>query len=160
MSRRLGVCALNSCSTTLLRFLCLAILCTLGAPFAAGQVKLVKVTEQIEVPQDTPQLLLRLSCKVAAEQFHVTGETEFPLTLVIGEENEEHYTADDSNREYTVYLKRWNESRFTTATMMIAVRRLALPMQKKMITEVLQRAHAIAPIRVEQLSGEKAARGE
>jgi hypothetical protein len=159
MSLHVRVCARKLSWTIFTRVCCMAVLCAVAVPLAAGQVTVIN-PQQLDLPVQTAQVLLRLSCKVAAEQFHVAGETEFPLTVVVGEENEEHYIADDVNRVYTVYLKRWNESRFTTATMMIAVRRLALPAQKKMITEVLERAHAITPIRAQQLNKEKTARGE
>lgn len=159
MSLRIAVCVRRLTWSSLTRICCLMIVCALAGTFAAAQVKIVN-PQQVEVPEQTAQVLLRLSCKVAAEEFHVPGEAEFPLTLVLGPENEEHYTADDPSRTYTVYLKEWSESRFATATMMIAVRRIALPAQKKMITEVLERAHAIAPIQVKQISKEKTPRGE
>lgn len=151
MSRRRGVFAFT--------FACLAIMCLAAVPFAAGQLTIVN-PQNVEVPEQTAQILLRMSCKVAAEQFHVTGETEFPLILILGDANEEHYSADDANRVYAVYLKQWSESRFTSATTMIAVRRLALPVQSKMVSEILKRTRAIIPVQVKQLSTEKTQPGQ
>lgn len=149
MSHRMGVLAFT--------LVCLATLCVV--PSACGQLTIVN-PQKVEVPEQTATVLLRISCKVAAEQFHVAGEAEFPLTLVLGDANEEHFTADDSKRAYNVYLKKWNETRFTSAATLIAVRRLALPVQQKMVTEVLKRTHAIAPVAVQQLGGERSRSGE
>jgi hypothetical protein len=77
---------------------------------------------------------------------------EYPLTLVLGDDVEERFSADDEHNLYTIYLKAWSESRFTAVTTLIAVRRLAFPAQKRMVTEILKRARSILPVGVEQLS--------
>ncbi len=133
---------------------CLLLAWFVTCPFAASQVTVFN-PQGLAVPADRAQLLLRLSCKMAAQELHAHhAETEFPLTLVIGK-NPGLYTMDDTHQIYTVYLQEWKESDFTKATLMIAMRRLMVPKTGKMISEVLRRAHLIEPVGVLELRTQK-----
>jgi hypothetical protein len=158
MRRRIRVFGETLSSVRLIHVGLLVLVALAICPFAASQVTVFN-PGGLTVPEGRAQLLLRLSCNSAAEQLHAEhAQTEFPLTLVMGK-NPGLYTMDDTHQIYTVYLQEWNESDFTKATYMIAMRRLLVLRSQKAITEILRHAHSIAPVGIEELRSGKLKQG-
>jgi len=106
-----------------------------------------------EVPEDRVKVLLITACRVVSEEFRRdASETAFKLTLVLGGK-EEHYTISPYG-DLTLYLNQWNEDKFVEGAITGAVLRLTAPhTRKRMRSDVLRRASAMAPINVKALQG-------
>lgn len=108
----------------------------------------IQSRESERVPQYKVDLMTRVAFRVVAEEFHErrVSEIEFPLVLVLGEDNE-RYAEDEKAGVYTIYLKRWDEQKFAVAAMRLALQRL-LPRERegRMLREILRRSDRIAPI--------------
>ncbi len=110
--------------------------------------------QHLPVPEERVQVIFRTTCRVVAEQFRLHPEQlEFPLTLVLGEPNEQ-YSADEDTGTYTIYLNQWNEAKFTTSAMRLAVWRM-VPRKRRdqLVWEILQRANRVAPVPAAALRG-------
>jgi hypothetical protein len=122
----------------LLCFLCVA--CSL----APAQLK-IENPNRLEVPEQKAQLLWNMARRVAAEEFHVNDDTEIPLTLVPGEETEHYNVKEDGT--YSIYLRNWDDVKFTVLATRLALLRLAGGKRGiKMTREFLRRAERSAPV--------------
>lgn len=112
----------------------------------------VRNPNNLALPVNKPQILLRMACRVVADEFHVhdAAKLDFPLILVLGEPF--HYTADDEKQWYTIYLDRWDDTLFVSSAVMLASHRVATKDQyRRMVVEILRRANQVSPIPAENL---------
>jgi len=106
---------------------------------------------QIEIPDERARVLLLMTCRVVAEEYHRKPEdAELKMTLVLGDADE-HYSVDKEGR-MTLYLGRWDEGKFVNGVINSAVQWLApLSLRNQMFTEILRRTDRIAPVSAKQL---------
>ncbi len=113
--------------------------------------------KHLDYPKDKAEVLYRTACRVVAEEFRVAEPSTytFPLTLVLGTEDE-RYTANDEKHTYVVYLRDWDEQRFASSTMMLAIHRL-LPRERQqhMLAQIIKRAKSVVPVSVNELQSRK-----
>jgi hypothetical protein len=132
----------------------LQIIPVLSASLCAGQVTIVN-PQQFPFPQEKVEVIFRLTCRAVAEEFQVKDldSLRFPLTLFLGEANE-HYSADEDKGKYTIYLKQWDESKFTTSVLRLAIWRM-LPRKRRdrLVMQILERADRVAPVEGWELGG-------
>jgi len=104
-----------------------------------------------DIPADRAKVLLLTTFRVVAEEFHrKADDVQFPLTLVAGEPNE-HYSIDQGGG-ITVYLDRWNETKFVESVITGAVQRLTPPhLRKQMLMEIIRRSDRNAPVSANEL---------
>jgi hypothetical protein len=91
------------------------------------------------------------------KEFNAHGvlENRFHMKLVLGQ-TPERFTIDDPAGNGTLYLERWNEFKFTTTTMRLAIQQLLVPeRQERMMDVIVRRAHEIAPVSAAELHNEK-----
>jgi hypothetical protein len=127
-------------------FLLGSLVALLGNSTATAQIT-VKNPSRLPLPDNKPQVLLSMACRVVADEFHVrdAGKLDFPLILVLGEPF--HYTADDENQLYTIYLDRWDDTMFTSSAVMLASHRaVTKDRYRKMVVEILRRANQVSPV--------------
>jgi len=106
------------------------------------------------IPESQAQALFFTTTRVMEKEFNVPGalENKFRMTLVLGQKPE-RFTIDDPQGNGTLYLERWNESKFTTVTMRLAIQQLLVPeRQQRMLDAIVRRAHEIAPVSARDLS--------
>src|SRR5215831_3771585 len=108
-------------------------------------------SRQIDIPEERARVLLLTTCRVVAEEFHQKPEdVDLKVTLLLGESNE-HVAIDDSGR-MTLYLERWDETKFIDGVITGAIQTLTpLQRRKQMFTEIHRRSDKIAPISASQL---------
>ena len=113
--------------------------------------------KHLNVPESQAQALFVTTTRVMEREFNAPGalENKFHMKLVIGEKPE-RFTIDDPAGNGTLYLERWNESKFTTVTMRLAIQQLLVPeRQQRMLDVIVRRAHEIAPVSAADLHNEK-----
>lgn len=124
-----------------------------GTGCAAAQVRIVN-PQHLSVPEERVNLLYRMSRDVVAHEFQLKDarRMDFPLTLVLGEQNEQ-LQLDEDHQVYSVLLDKWDESKFVTSVMRLAVWRV-VPRQRRneLVLEILKRAREVGPVRVEELN--------
>jgi hypothetical protein len=106
---------------------------------------------QTDVPRERARVLMLTTCRVVAEQYHRKPEDiALRLTLVLGDPNE-RVGVDDSGM-MTLYLERWNETRFVNGVITGAIQSLTtVGVRKEMYAEILRRTDRVAPIAANQL---------
>jgi hypothetical protein len=147
-SYREKLIALRRAVALLLWGSCVALI---GCSTALAQIT-IKNPDNLSVPDNKPQVLLRMACRVVAEEFHIhdPAKLDFPLILVLGEPF--RYTADDDNHLYTIYLDRWDDIRFTAYAVMLASHLVVVRgCYKKMVVETLRRASRVSPVQADAL---------
>jgi hypothetical protein len=113
---------------------------------------MVRNPSRLPLPDNKPQVLLNMACRVVADEFHVrdAAALDFPLILVLGEPF--HYTADDENQLYTIYLDRWDDTMFASSAVMLASHRaVTKDRYRKMVVEILRRANQVGPVQADDL---------
>src|SRR5690348_11632762 len=111
----------------------------------------------LEVPEQKASLLLNTACRVVAEKFRFGNRADrrLSLNLVLGSKVE-HYSADTDKDAYTLFLERWDESKFTVAVTNLAIQRLVIHDRlPAIVAEVLQRTAQVATVPVDQLRENK-----
>ena len=146
------------------RFFAAILACTFVVPAAIGQsgtqsipilprpdILTIVNSRQIDMPGERARVLVLTACRVVAEEFHQKPEdVELNVTLLLGESNE-HLAIDDTGR-MTLYLERWDETKFVDGVITGAIQKLTpLTRRKQMFTEIHRRTDKIAPIPVSQL---------
>src|SRR5215472_19234664 len=108
-------------------------------------------SRQIDMPGERARVLLLTACRVVAEEFHQKPEDlDLKVTLLLGEPNER--VAIDDNGRMTLYLERWDETKFVDGVITGAIQKLTpLSRRKQMFGEIRRRTDKIAPIPVSQL---------
>jgi len=108
-------------------------------------------SRQIDMPGERARVLLLTTCRVVAEEFHQKAEdVDLKVTLLLGESNE-HVAIDDRGR-MTLYMERWDETKFVDGVITGAIQRLTpLLRRKQMFAEIHRRTDKIAPISASQL---------
>ena len=124
---------------------------------APARVTIVNPQHQ-DVPEERVRVLLLTTCRVVAEEFHRNPtEVDLKLTLIVGDKNERSQV--DQAGHLTLYLDRWNESKFVDGVITGAVQQLTpLQTRKKMWTDIVRRSNLIAPVSVTQLRGNAVSR--
>ena len=116
----------------------------------------VENPKHLDVPEAQAQALFLTTTRVMEKEFNVPGalENKFRMKLVLGQ-TPERFTIDDAAGNGTLYLERWNEFKFTTVTMRLAIQQLLVPnRQQKMLDAIVRRAHEIAPVSAAELRQE------
>lgn len=117
-----------------------------GSCIAVAQIT-IRNPNHLPLPETRPGILFRAACQVVAEEFHLhdSSKLEFPLILVLGEPW--HYTADEDNQVYTIYLDHWDDTLFASSAMALASHRVVpRDRYKRMVVEILRRASEISPV--------------
>lgn len=126
----------------------------LGVGCAWAQVTILN-PHHVFVPQDRVNLLFRMSRDVISREFQLKDQRrmDFPLTLVLGEQNE-RLSLDEDHQVYEVLLNNWDESKFVTSVMRLAVWRV-VPRERRnqLVLEILQRARTVGTVSVGSLRG-------
>lgn len=132
---------------------------SLVAPVANGQsarespaeMLTIVNSRQTDVPSERARVLILTTCRMVAEQFHRRMEdVNLKITLILGEPSEQ-FVINDSGR-MTLYLQRWDESRFVNAVISGATERLmSRHTREQMLAEIVQRTDKIAPVAANQL---------
>lgn len=104
-----------------------------------------------DVPEQKVRFLFVNTCEVVAQEFHRdASETEFRLTLVLGE-GDEHYTIA-ADGALTLYLNQWNDGKFVDGVISGAVQHLTAPqIRKRMSSEILRRSDNVSPVAAKDL---------
>ena len=97
----------------------------LATPIWAWTPVTIVNPKHLPVPEEEVNRLFHATCRVVAQEFHLANDDalDFPLVLVLGE-RDEHVTADEDKGVYMVYLNHWNEGKFATSAMRLAMWRL------------------------------------
>jgi len=110
--------------------------------------------DSIDIPQARAEILYQQACRIVAEQFHVhkRAQIEFPVTLRIGEDEEDLTRVDSSAGAYVVHITSWNESAFVSRVITLCLFRL-LPdsRRRQLIAQARGRADALSGVSVSQL---------
>ncbi len=112
--------------------------------------------KHLEVPEHLAQALFLTASRVTETEFHspASPENRPRMRLVLGQ-TPERLTEDDRFGNGTIYLERWNETKFTFAAMRLAVLRIVgSKRQERMLREIVRRAHDIAPVPAAELHKE------
>lgn len=145
------------------RFLSAILACTFGVQVAIGQstqssptlprpdILTIVNSCQFDMPGERARLLLRTTCRVVAEEFHQKPkDVDLKVTLLLGESNE-HVAIDNTGR-MTLYLERWDETKFVDGIITGAIQKLTpFSRRKQMSAEIHRRTDRIAPISASQL---------
>lgn len=118
---------------------------------ALAQVSVVN-PKHLQVSAERANVLLNTACSVVREEFRQgnSSELRFQTVIVLGP-GEEHYTVDEKNNTYTLFLKRWDEQKFATLAMRFCVQRFAASREDHLMKEIFRRADRIGPVSVESL---------
>ena len=145
------------------RFLSAILACTFAIQVATGQsaqssptsprpdILTIVNSRQIDMPGERARVLLLTTCRVVAEEFHQKPEdVDLKVTLLLGESNE-HVAIDDSGR-MTMYMERWDETKFVDGVITGAIQKLTPRLRRKqLLAEIHRRTDKIAPISASQL---------
>jgi hypothetical protein len=120
----------------------------LSASGARAQLNVVN-PDNLDVPETRAEILYRQACRIVAEQFHVHDRTqiEFPVTLRIGENEQDLSHMDTNTGEYVVHMSGWNESAFVSRVITVCLFRvLSDSRRKKLIAKARDRADALSAV--------------
>jgi hypothetical protein len=134
------------------RLIPLAVLIIVTGSMAAGEIK-IENPKHLDVPEQKARVLLKLACQAVVNELHLSGRSnaDFDLRLVIGGADE-GYVIDQASGMPTIYLRQWDETKFTTAALKLAVQKsIDRAHEERMIPDVLRRSDQIAPISVNRL---------
>jgi hypothetical protein len=142
------------------KLLLLSLFASLLIPIAKGQtvtqsgrpdMLTVVNSRQTDIPIERARVLLLTACRVVAEEFHKRPEDlDLRMKLILGEPHE-RVSVDDSGG-MTLYLERWNETKFVDGIITGAMQLLMpLDTRKHVFTEILRRTDKIAPVTANQL---------
>jgi hypothetical protein len=109
----------------------------------------------LAVPEEKARVLLRLACRAIAKEFHSREQSkaELDFRLVLGEKDE-YYGIDEHTGVPTVYLQQWNETKFTSAAIRLAVQKsIDRNREERMIFDILQHSEQIVAIPANKLRG-------
>lgn len=122
-----------------------------SVPVPRPDILTIVNSRQIDMPGERARALLLTTCRVVAEEFHQKPEdVDLRVTLLLGESNE-HVAIDETGR-LTLYLERWDETKFVDGVITAAIQKLTpLPRRKQMFSEIHRRTDKIAPISASQL---------
>lgn len=99
----------------------------------------------LDVPEQKARVLLRLAHRAIAQEFHSREQlkAEFDFRLVLGEKDE-RYEIDEHTGVPTLYLQQWNEAKFTTAAVRLAVQKsIDRNREERLIFDILRRSEQI-----------------
>ena len=111
--------------------------------------------QHVDVPEEKARVLLRLASRAIAKEFHLReqSKTELDLRLVLGEKDE-RYGIDQESGIPTLYLQQWNETKFASAAVRLAVQKsVDRHREEQMVTDILQRSEQIVAIPANKLRG-------
>ena len=131
----------------------------LGSGFLCQGQLTISNPQQLDVPEQRARVVLNTTFRVVAEEFHLRdlSKVEFPAVLVLGVKDE-HFADDEEHGGCTIYLDHWNEAKFASAAMQLAVQRLfAREKGNKMVREIVKRSDQIAPVTAKELHGSESA---
>jgi hypothetical protein len=114
-----------------------------------AQVSIVN-PHHLSVPAGRPEAIYHTALRVVTENFKMDEDSGlgFPLTLVLGEENE-RYVEDEDRKIDAIYLATWNEKKFAISVMRLAMEHLIdRDCRNQLVGEILSRSDAIAPVSV------------
>jgi hypothetical protein len=122
-----------------------------GTPSGRPDLLTIVNSHQTDVPIERARVLLLTTCRVVAEEFHKRPEdVDLRMTLILGGPQER--VAVDDIGGMTLYLERWNETKFVDGVIIGAIQVLMpLRTRNQMFTEILRRTDKIAPVTAKQL---------
>ena len=129
----------------------------MSASFPSSAQLTIQNPHHLPVPEQKASVLMSTAGRVIAEHFAVAngGERQFRLTLVLGS-SDEHYTVEGDKGAYTLFLQRWDESKFTLAVTNLAIQRLVVNDRlASLVSEILRRSDQVTPVPAAQLRGSR-----
>jgi len=112
--------------------------------------------KHLDVPEEKARVLLRLACRAIAKEFHSREQlkAEFDFRLVLGEKDE-RYGINEQTGGSTLYLQEWNETKFTTAAIRLAMQKsIDRTREERMIFDILHRSEQVVSIPANKLLGD------
>jgi hypothetical protein len=115
-----------------------------------AQVSIVN-TKHETVPAGRPEAIYRSALNVVDDTFGRDSSADFPVTLVLGEENE-HYVADADHNVNAIYLAGWNENKFAVSMIHLAMEHLIdTECRNNLLGEIIVKSNAISPVSLPQI---------
>lgn len=130
------------------------IIFALATPCAFSQLT-IENPRHADIPEAQARVLFQMSLQAVAKELRPGQKTntEFPLHLVIGTKDES-FGFDARTGVPTLFLREWDPIKLTTAAVKLAIQKSVQPeRQKQMISEIVSRSKAVAPVSVAQLRG-------
>jgi hypothetical protein len=128
----------------------------LSASSARAQLSVVNPGD-MDVPQARAEILYQQACRIVAEQFHVhdRAQIEVPLTLQIGENEQDLSRVDEQTGAYVVHMSHWNESAFVSRVITLCLFRLLSDSRRlKLLAKARARADTLSGVSVSRLQEE------
>jgi len=128
-------------------------LALLNGTSARAQLNVVN-PDGLEVPEARAEILFEQTCRTVAEKFHIhhRAQIEFPLTLRIGDHEENLARVDQDTGQYVVHMTSWSEAAFVNRVISLCLFRLLTDSGGvKIIATARGRAEALSGVSVSQL---------
>lgn len=108
--------------------------------------------QQLEVPEERVQVLHRIVQRVVADYLGIRESKPVPLRFELGQERE-HFTLGASDGADTVYLKKWDESKFIASDVCLTVQHMVVAHGLSQMTqEISRRTDQIATVNKSELN--------
>jgi len=128
---------------------CCTVFLLIGVALHA-QVLIVNA-KHLAVPAGRPEAIYRSALDVVDETFGRDSSANFPVTLVLGEENEQ-YVADADHNLNAIYLAGWNENKFAVSMIHLAMEHLIdTECRNNLLGEIIVKSNAISPVSLPQI---------
>ena len=127
-------------------------LALLGCSWARGAEVTIENPQTLPVNRGQVSLLYTMICQEVGDTYRIRDyqKLEYRLTLVLGEEHE-HYVIDHPPGTATIYLQKWDETRFASAAAMLALHHLLSGEQfRDVVMKALKRYRIARPITVNE----------
>ena len=107
-----------------------------------------------DIPEERVRVLFLVTCRVVAAEFHRSvDDVKLPVTLIVEQGDDEHFSIDESGH-LILQLNRWNEVKFVDALIKGAIQQLApLQTRQRIVADIVRRSDQIAPISANALPG-------
>lgn len=121
------------------------------AKHSEGALLTIVNPKRRNIPEEKIRVLFAMTCEVVAQEFHRdASETQFRLTLILGERDEHYMMAPDG--DLTLYLDEWNKDKFVDGAITGALQHLtSLRIRKRVSAEILRRSDKILPVPAKDL---------
>ena len=120
--------------------------------WANGSEVSIDNPKNLPIKEEEVTLLYTIVCQQVAENFQIRDykQLEYPLTVVLGEDHE-GYWIDHVRGAATIHLQKWDDARFASTAVMIAVDHLLSNDQfHQVVVKTLKRFWSINPVTVSE----------
>ena len=126
------------------------LLMTVGRGCVQGAQVTIENPKNLPVNEERVNLLYTMICQEMAKTYHIRDykKLEYPLTLVLGEEYE-RYSIEVSTG--SIYLQKWDETRFASGATLLAFHRVLSEEQFRIVAmKALKRFRNTRPVTVSE----------